>query len=291
MDYGLQIPYVVPSSRRDLLTFMARADDGPFRTLSIGERVTYVNPDPIAAIAAAAAVTTRVRLLTNVSVLLLHPPAILAKSLATIDRLSEGRLIVTPGVGSREEDFAAAGASYARRWQRLDDTIRTMQSMWAGEPAEPSGTVLGPPPFTPGGPPLHCGAFGPKALARAVQWACGFQGFTTDGGLELMQMVGGTVLAGFEAAGKPRPEMGVGCFFALGTGAAQRLREAVAPYFDYADPAVRDATVAALTIHSPDAIAQTVANAAAAGFDEVHFLPTTVDPTEIDRLEDVLARL
>jgi hypothetical protein len=52
---------------------------------------------------------------------------------------------------------------------------------------------------------------------------------------------------------------------------------------------VRDATVASLTVNSPDAIARTVENAATAGFDEVHFLPTTVDPAEIDRLEDVLA--
>ena len=287
----MQIPYVVPASRRDLLTYMERADAGPFRTLSIGERVTYDNPEQIAVIAAAAAVTTRVRLLTSASVLLLHPPALLAKSFATIDRLSEGRLIVTPGVGSREEDFAAAGSSYSHRWQRLDDTIRTMRSLWAQEPAEPSGTVLGPPPFTPGGPPLHCAAFGPKALARAVDWACGFQGFTTDGGLDMMAMVAGSVLGAFEAAGRPRPELGVGFFFALGPGAPERLRETVAPYFGYADPEMRDATVASLTINSPEAIARTVANAAAAGFDEVHFLPTTVDPAEIDRLEDVLAGL
>jgi alkanesulfonate monooxygenase SsuD/methylene tetrahydromethanopterin reductase-like flavin-dependent oxidoreductase (luciferase family) len=164
-----------------------------------------------------------------------------------------------------------------------------MQSMWRGEAAEPTGTVVGPPPFTDGGPLLHCSAQGPKALARAVRWACGYQGFTTDGDAGAMSAVAERVTAAFSAAGRPRPELGVSCFFALGDGALERLRDVVGRYYGFADPVVREHTVAALTIASPEAIAETITNAAAAGFDEVHFLPTTTDPAEIDRLEAALA--
>lgn len=289
VEYGVQIPYAVLADRAELLAWMRRADDGPFRTLSIGERITYDNPDQVAAMAAAAAVTSRVRLLTNVSILPFHAAAHAAKAFATIDRLSEGRLILTPGVGSRAEDFAAVGSSFSRRWQRLDDTIAEMQALWRGEPAEPGGTRLGPPPFRPGGPPLHCSAQGPKALARAVRWASGYQGFTTNGDIEMLRGLADRITEAFASAGRPRPELGVSCFFALGPGSHERLRDVVGRYYGFADPAIQKMTVNSLTIATPEAVQATVTNAAAAGFDEVHFLPTTADPSEIERLQDALS--
>jgi alkanesulfonate monooxygenase SsuD/methylene tetrahydromethanopterin reductase-like flavin-dependent oxidoreductase (luciferase family) len=291
MHFGLQIPYLVPVGRDELTTWVTRADAGPFRTINIGERITYDNPDQFAAIAAAAVLTARVRILTNVTVLPIHAPALAAKAFATIDRFCEGRLILTPGVGSRPEDFAAAGTTYDHRWQRLDDAIDAMQRLWRGEAAEPSGTVLGPAPFTEGGPPLHCAAAGPKALARAVRWACGYQGFTTNGDASTLQGIASTITGAFEAAGRPRPELGVTCFFALGDDAAAQLAAAAHRYFAYSGPDVQRAMTAAITVSSADAIARTVANAADAGFDEVHFNPTTTDPGEIDRLEAVLTAL
>jgi len=287
--FGLQLPYAIPATRDDLLTWARRADAGPFRTLSIGERITFHNAEQVAALAAAAAVTDRVRLLTNVTVLPIHSVALLAKSLATIDRLSGGRLIVTAGVGSRAEDFAAAGSSYTNRWQRLDDSVDAMKRLWLGEAAEPGGTQVGPPPHTAGGPPLHCAATGPKALKRAVAWACGYQGFTTNGDEDTMAGVVQRVTEAFAVAGRPRPELGVSCFFALGEGALDRLRNVVARYYGFAGAAHRAAVVGALTIASAGEMVALVQHAGAAGYDEVHFLPTTTDPAEIDRLEEALA--
>jgi len=289
IDIGLQLPYAVPSGRDDFIAWVRRTEEGPFTTVNLGERVTYDNPDTVAGLAAAAVLTSRVRILANLSVLPLHPSALAAKAFATIDRLSAGRLVVALGVGSREEDFAAAGSTYDNRWQRLDDGVAAMQSMWRGEAAEPNGTVVGPPPVTAGGPPLHCSALGPKALGRAVHWATGYQGFTPDGGLDMLQHVAGTVTAAFADAGKPRPELGVACFFALGADAEPRLREQIGRYFAYAPDAVQQMMLGMNTISTPHAVAQTIANAEAAGFDEIHFNPTTTDLAEIDRLESVLA--
>ena len=129
MHFGLQIPYAIPAERDDLLTWIRRAEAGPFRTVNIGERITYDNPDQTVVLAAAAALTSRVRLLTNVSVLPIHPPALAAKAFATIDRLCEGRLVITAGVGSRPEDFAASGSSYANRWQRLEWEVPNLEML------------------------------------------------------------------------------------------------------------------------------------------------------------------
>jgi alkanesulfonate monooxygenase SsuD/methylene tetrahydromethanopterin reductase-like flavin-dependent oxidoreductase (luciferase family) len=291
VHFGLQLPYVVPATREELLTWSRRAEAGPFHTLSIGERVTFDNPDPIVALSAAAAITQDIRLLTNVTITLLHPTALLAKSFATLDRLCAGRLIVTPAVGSRAEDFAAVQCGYERRWQRLDDDVRQLQQLWRGEPAADCTAPVGPPPFRNGGPTLHCGARGPRALVRAVQWAKGYQGFTLDGGLEPMIETIEAVTTAFATAGKPRPELGVSCFFALGPDALNRLRTSVGRYFAIAEPARAAAGVAALTVSSPSAVRYAIDNAQKAGFDEIHFLPTITDEREIDRLEAVLSQV
>ena len=85
----------------------ARAvDEGPFSSLCFGERMAFDNPETLVLLGACAAWTSRVRLVTTVIVPQLHDPVLLAKSLATGDRLSSGRLTVGLGVGGREEDLS-----------------------------------------------------------------------------------------------------------------------------------------------------------------------------------------
>ena len=107
----------------------------------------------------------------------------------------------------------------------------------------------------------------------------------------MLQHVAGTVTGAFAEAGKPRPELGVACFFALGADAQERLHTQIARYFAYSPGPVQQMMLSMNTISNPDAVATAIANAEAAGFDEVHFNPTTTDPAEIDRLEAVLADL
>jgi hypothetical protein len=112
-----------------------------------------------------------------------------------------------------------------------------------------------------------------------------------DGSLESMLAMAEPVTAAFAAAGRERPELGVTCFFALGRDPRPRLQSVVGRYFGYADAETQAAVTASMTITSAEAVAQAVANAEAAGFDEVLFNPTTTDLAEIDRLEDALSSL
>jgi len=88
-------------------------------------------------VAAAAALTNRVRVMTNVVVLPLHNTAVVAKQLATLDVLSAGRLTVGVGVGGREQDYLVAGVPFDRRHHRLDEAVAGLRRLWAGSaPAE-----------------------------------------------------------------------------------------------------------------------------------------------------------
>ena len=164
---------MLPHGRAELLAWCAAVDDGPWESLAVPERVTYTSHAIVPQLAAAAALTERVRLWTTIVILPAHSPVQVAKDMASVDQIASGRLTVGVGVGGREADYQAIDAPFTRRWQRMDDAVATMRRIWAGEPPFEGADPVGPPPVQPGGPPLVAGVMGPKALARAAQWAVG----------------------------------------------------------------------------------------------------------------------
>jgi alkanesulfonate monooxygenase SsuD/methylene tetrahydromethanopterin reductase-like flavin-dependent oxidoreductase (luciferase family) len=124
--------------------------------------------EPLTLLAAIAGATERVRLGTAVLLPLLRRPVQLAHVLATVDRVSDGRLIVGAGPGAdvpgTREELAAVGMSSERRVSTMLDALDLCRRLWRGE--EP-GMDLQPAPKTPGGPPVWIGAHGPRLL-RAV---------------------------------------------------------------------------------------------------------------------------
>ena len=88
--------------------------------------------EPITTLAAIAAVTTRIRLGTGVLLTPLRPAVVLAKTVATLDNLSGGRVDLGVGLGWQREEYAAAGVPWAGRWARHDDAIRACRALWAG---------------------------------------------------------------------------------------------------------------------------------------------------------------
>src|SRR3979490_1221124 len=101
MDFGVMLPYVVPTTRDRFIEVCRRIDAGPFAYASTGERVDFCVPDNFVLLAAAAAVTSRVRLMPHVLQLPLHPVVMTAKRIATLDMIADGRLTVTVGLGGR----------------------------------------------------------------------------------------------------------------------------------------------------------------------------------------------
>ncbi|HEX3948007.1 MAG TPA: TIGR03619 family F420-dependent LLM class oxidoreductase [Acidimicrobiales bacterium] len=140
--------------------------------------------DPLVALSFAAATTSRVRLHTNLFVLGYRNPFLAAKGLSTLDWLSGGRLIVGIGAGYLEKEFAALGASFEDRNDRVDESIRAMQAAWTGEPVDLSGTgyradgnVMLPRPTQRPHPPIWIGGNSRRAIRRAVELGDGWSPF------------------------------------------------------------------------------------------------------------------
>src|SRR3954454_24878754 len=173
MELSMTLPTMLPHGRDEVLAWCREIDEAPFAGLAVPERVTFTAHSLTVQLAAAAALTERVRLWTTLVILPAHPAVQVAKDMASVDQLSAGRLSMVIGVGGRQHDYRAIEGSFERRWSRMDEQVGTMRHIWAGEPPFEDADPVGPPPVQAGGPPLVAGAFGPKALARAAQWAIG----------------------------------------------------------------------------------------------------------------------
>ncbi|HKR67463.1 MAG TPA: TIGR03619 family F420-dependent LLM class oxidoreductase [Streptosporangiaceae bacterium] len=129
--------------------------------------------DPIAALAYAAAVTSRIRLGVAVINAPYVSPGYLAKQAASVDVLSAGRLDLGIGLGWMPEEFAMTGGSMERRGARTAEYVKVLRAIWGTQPVEfsgdfytvPRGTAL-PRPVQPGGPPVLLGGTAPVALRR-----------------------------------------------------------------------------------------------------------------------------
>jgi probable F420-dependent oxidoreductase len=139
--------------------------------------------EPVELLAWAAAVTERIRLGTAVLLTPLRSPVHLAKSLATVDQLSNGRLDVGIGLGGGPKTYPAYGITGARRVARFNEGLRLMRALWteprvtfAGEFWQLENASMEPKPRQRPHPPLWVGAHHPDALRRATGWAQGFMG-------------------------------------------------------------------------------------------------------------------
>ncbi len=136
--------------------------------------------DPIETLAWVAARTSRITLGTSVLDALFHSPVVLARRLATLDRLSEGRLVAGIGQGWMEQEFAAANVSMQRRGAGFEEHLLAMRAVWGPDPVHFEGrfytvpeAAIGPKPVRAGGPALMVGAASPAAVERAGRLGVG----------------------------------------------------------------------------------------------------------------------
>ncbi|MGD9702181.1 MAG: TIGR03619 family F420-dependent LLM class oxidoreductase [Acidimicrobiia bacterium] len=137
--------------------------------------------DPIGVLTLAAAVTDRIRLGTSVLVAPLYPPVLLARTLATLDRISGGRLDVGLGLGWSVDEYDAVAVPMRERAARLDETLDVLEGAWRGEPVECHGphahvatSRIEPSPVQPGGPPILLSAYTPSGFDRVATRASGW---------------------------------------------------------------------------------------------------------------------
>ncbi|MDG2304443.1 MAG: LLM class F420-dependent oxidoreductase [Candidatus Binatia bacterium] len=137
--------------------------------------------DPFVSLAFAAAATTRIRLLTNLTVVPYRNPLLLAKTVATLDRLSDGRLTLGVGTGYLEKEYEALGVEFAERNDLFDEAMEVLRLAWTGEPVTFQGSRFSaveitcqPVPTQPLGPPFWVGGNSRLARRRAVRWGEGW---------------------------------------------------------------------------------------------------------------------
>ncbi len=152
MDIGIGLPNAVRGVDRDgIVEWARRAEAAGFSSLGTIDRIAYANYESLIALAAAAAVTERIRLVTDIMIAPLRAnTALLAKQSATIDHLSGGRLVLGLAPGGREDDYALSGVDFHRRGPPVRRAARrAAAAVGGGGRARAGPGVAGRPPRAP----------------------------------------------------------------------------------------------------------------------------------------------
>jgi alkanesulfonate monooxygenase SsuD/methylene tetrahydromethanopterin reductase-like flavin-dependent oxidoreductase (luciferase family) len=281
MRVGIGLPNTVPGTDgQTLLEWARRAEAAAFPSLGVLDRVAYDAHDPLGTLAAAAAVTERIRLVTMVVIAPLRAADVLAKQAASVDLLSDGRLTLGVAVGARTEDYQAAGVPHADRGRRFEDLLERMRDYWDSGP--------GPKPAQPGGPELLVGGSTDLAFARVTRYA---DGYVHGGGPpRAFARAADIARAAWTDAGRPdRPSLWGQSYVALGDDAVERGRSYLLDYYAFTGPFAERIADGLLT--NPQQIASQVRGYAEAGCDDLVLLPTVNDLDQVERLADVVAGL
>src|SRR3954453_18583997 len=139
MDVGIGLPLTIRGATgAQIVQWAQRAEARGFSSLGTIDRIVYANYDPLIALAAAAAVTERIKLATTILIAPLRiSGAMLAKQAASVDALSGGRLVLGVAVGGREDDYEAAGADFGSRGKAFDRMLEEWAEVWNGDAIGP----------------------------------------------------------------------------------------------------------------------------------------------------------
>jgi alkanesulfonate monooxygenase SsuD/methylene tetrahydromethanopterin reductase-like flavin-dependent oxidoreductase (luciferase family) len=278
MNIGVGLPTSTSGISGELLLEWAkRADAGPFSSLGVVDRIAYHNYEPFTALAAAAAVTRRVRLATMVVIGPLRNTVILAKQAASLDALSDGRLTLGLAVGARGEDYQVSGIDSRGRGRRFGEQLEALRDIW-------EEGKIGPTPKSPG-PHVLVGGSSGEALARMARYADGYM--HGGGPPRAFAAAAAKALAAWSDLGRPgRPRLwGMG-YFALGDGTADAGARYLRHYYAFTGSFAEK--IAAGNLTSPGAIADFIRGYEDAGCDELVLFPTVSMVEQIDRLAEVI---
>ena len=179
MEFGAHLPLIDFGTRATLpglTSYAQRAAGLGYRYLCANDHLLFSRPwlDGPTALAAVIAESQDMTLATTVSLPVIRGPAQLAKTLAAIDILSDGRLVVGVGPGSSARDYAAAGISFDERWPRFGEAIPMLRALLAGDQAfegtfySSRGIDLEPLPAQRPAPPIWVATWGSPAGLRRV---------------------------------------------------------------------------------------------------------------------------
>ena len=282
MDIAISVPTELPAAR--VLEWARRAEQAGFKSCTSGDRMVTRDLETLSCFAAISVLTDRIELITSVILSPLRANHLaFAREVATIDHLSGGRLTLGLGVGSRQEDFVESGVDFHRRGAILDEQLARITAIWSGELES-----VGPPPFTPGGPPLLFGGRSEAALARTARWGSGWI-CPTSGGIEGFSS-GSEQLhklwAEQSRVGKPRL-LANGARYALGPNAKAAAEETVRAYNEaHASSSVTRTLRPAMM--SVEEITAQIAEFESAGCDVLCLSPAQYELDQIELLAEAI---
>jgi alkanesulfonate monooxygenase SsuD/methylene tetrahydromethanopterin reductase-like flavin-dependent oxidoreductase (luciferase family) len=290
MKIGLCFPYTQENLTRDvMLEWFRRVDQGPFSTLSCGERMVGSSVDMMATLAAAAAVTERVRIAPTLYVLPMHPALKVAKHAATLDLISNGRTTITVGVGGRVQDYRCMEKEPVARYARMDAQVKEIRSAWAGELPFEGAEPIGPKVVQKGGPPILAGSMGPKSVARASKWADGVYSWSGNGVAEEMRVQQERVVQAWEEAGRDTaPQRVAGFWYSLAPNASEKLSAYVYKYIKVLGEGPAKAMAGMVDRSTPDAVRASLDAYEELGVEECWLNSATAEIAEIDELEKII---
>ena len=276
MDIGIGLPNAVLGvDRSGIVEWARRAEDAGFSSLGTIDRIAYANFESLISLAAAAAVTERIRLMTDILIAPLRSGALLAKQAATVDQLSNGRLTLGFAVGGRPDDYEAVGVEFRDRGKIFDAQLEQMARIWRGD------DIVGPAAANGSRPEVLIGGQSDAAYRRAARYG---DGWTLGGGTpDAMREGIAETRAAWEAAGRDgQPRFAALFYFVLGDNAEQQARSTLGDYYsflgDYAENIVQSAAKDADTIR---AYLKGFEDAGAA---EVICFPGSPDPAQVELL-------
>jgi alkanesulfonate monooxygenase SsuD/methylene tetrahydromethanopterin reductase-like flavin-dependent oxidoreductase (luciferase family) len=285
MDIAIGMPNAIHDVDGPTFPSWARkAEERGFSSVATIGRLAWPGYDELVVLSAAASVTERIGLLTNVLLAPLYVTAHLAKTTASVDRISRGRLTLGVGVGRRFDDFEVTALGFGDRGKRFDRQLSDLHAAWSGAPIGGSTQPVCPRPAR-GRVPMLIGGRPELAGPRAALWDAGY----TIGGAPpeaAAEMVPAFRAAYERAGGMGRPRIVCLTYFSLGAEHASEslhnLRSYYADLGDWAEGIAQGAARSEGDVHARATAFEQL------GADELVLSPTVRDLDQVDRLADVL---
>ncbi|MGE0228976.1 MAG: LLM class flavin-dependent oxidoreductase [Dehalococcoidia bacterium] len=289
LELGAHLPLIsfdgASRSLGDLIAFTEAARDLGYTHLCSNDHLVFARPwlDGPTALAAVASRSGEMTLATTVIVPALRGPVATAKMIATLDVLTEGRVLVAAGPGSSARDYELIGIPFEERWRRLEESVQALRACWSTEGAGFTGRYysthaarLEPLPAQAGGPPIWIGSWGSApGLRRVARHADGWlaSGYNTTPeqfAAAWRDVLSQVAAAGREAEGFPN---GIATMWSYVTDDAERaervLADLLAPMLNRPVEQLRGR----LPIGGPEECAAVLSSYAAAGAQRVFLWP------------------
>jgi alkanesulfonate monooxygenase SsuD/methylene tetrahydromethanopterin reductase-like flavin-dependent oxidoreductase (luciferase family) len=289
MRIAIGLPSRVSSaSGAVMLEWIARAEQGPFSSVVVTDRVVSQALEPLTVLAMAAGATQRVGLMTSVVIGPARETTLLARQAATIDVISGGRLTLGIGIGVRENDYLATGFDFHRRGRRAEEQLPLLRRLWSGAPLSDKVGAIGPQSCRAAGPELLIGGYVSAIVQRIAKWG---DGYMAPGGGEPENLLKTwrQIESAWQQAGRAGKPRWVGAsYYALGPNASDHASRYINANYGYnPDLAARRLS----TLPAADAaVEEAIKRQTDMGVDEFILRPCADELDQMDRLAEIAAR-